>query len=216
MPKTSSPAGARGRRRPPRAPRAEDRYALRLRSAAARSSERRLLREPDDARVMAEVRVAQLRVAVEPERADDAALEGAHEEVGQEVRAGLLGQRLAHLVEGEHVVAGVAAQTRARPRPRSPRRARRRVPQSANATASAVVAAAEARELARDGRAIFSGRLCSAGGNGWTSIGQPRRSAIALTCSASAPQAITPTGGAGLPSPSAHAGKVSSSRKRSL
>ena len=42
---------------------------------------------------MAEVVVAQLRVAVEPEPAPDDAVETADEEVGQEIRAGLLGER---------------------------------------------------------------------------------------------------------------------------
>ena len=70
-----------------------------------------LLCEPDDTPVVTEVGIPKLRVAVEPERADDASLEGAHEEVGEEVRARLLGQRLPNVVEGEHVVAGVAAET---------------------------------------------------------------------------------------------------------
>src|SRR5262245_35438871 len=51
---------------------------------------RRRLGEPDDALVVAEVLVAQLRVAVEAEPADDHAVEGADEEVGQEVRARLV------------------------------------------------------------------------------------------------------------------------------
>ena len=103
-------------------------------SAAPRSCGRRALREPHHPRVVAEVGVPQLGVPVEPERADDAAVERAHEEVGKEVRAGLRRQRLLHLVESEHVVAGVAAQ------PLDARAGdhlieRPPVPQSANATA---------------------------------------------------------------------------------
>ena len=51
-------------------------------------------------------------MTVEAEGPDDAPLERADEEVRQEVRAGLLGQRLLHLVAREHVVARVAAQPR--------------------------------------------------------------------------------------------------------
>src|SRR6476659_8095849 len=47
----------------------------------------RALGEVDDPAVVAEVVVAQLRVAVEPERAPDGAVERPREEVGQEVRA---------------------------------------------------------------------------------------------------------------------------------
>src|SRR2546428_566113 len=73
---------------------------------------RRALREPDDPRVVAEVVVAQLRVAVEPEPADDDAVERAHEEVGQEIRAGLLGERLVHGLPRKEVVAVVALEPR--------------------------------------------------------------------------------------------------------
>ena len=48
------------------------------------------LGEPDHARVVAEVVVAQLGVAVEPERPDDEAVERADEEVGQEEDARLV------------------------------------------------------------------------------------------------------------------------------
>ena len=51
---------------------------------------RRLLREPDDLLVVAEVVVAQLGVAVEPETAHDDAVEAADEEVGEEVRRRLV------------------------------------------------------------------------------------------------------------------------------
>ena len=59
---------------------------------------------------MAEVVVAQLRPAVEPELAHDGVLEGAGQEVGEEVRAGLLGQRRGHLLAREDVVAVRAGQ----------------------------------------------------------------------------------------------------------
>src|SRR5581483_6103185 len=59
----------------------------------------RLLREPDDALVIAEVVVAQLGVAVEPEAAPDDAVEGADEEVGEVVGARLvLGEAAEELV----------------------------------------------------------------------------------------------------------------------
>src|SRR5919198_1257715 len=76
-----APAPAPAPRRPSRAPR-----------AAARGAQlgRGLLREPDDPLVVAEVLVAQLRVAVEPEPAPDDAVEAADEEVGEEVRRRLV------------------------------------------------------------------------------------------------------------------------------
>ena len=85
-----------------------------MRSAAAprRALGRRRapLGQPHDAAVAAEVRVAQLGVAVEAELADDGVLEGAGQEVGQEVGAGLLGRRGGDLVAREDVVAVLAAQ----------------------------------------------------------------------------------------------------------
>ena len=56
---------------------------------------RRALRQPHHPRVVAEVVVAQLGVAVEAELAHDRVLERAREEVGEEVRARLLGERRA-------------------------------------------------------------------------------------------------------------------------
>ena len=50
----------------------------------------RLLGEPDDLLVVAEVIVAQLGAPVEPEPAPDQAVEAAHEEVGEEVGARLV------------------------------------------------------------------------------------------------------------------------------
>ena len=50
----------------------------------------RVLRQPDDLFVIAEVLVAQLRVPVEPEPAPDDAVEAADEEVGEEERARLV------------------------------------------------------------------------------------------------------------------------------
>src|SRR4051812_46925335 len=79
-----------------------------LRRAAVRRRVR--LREPQDARVGAEVVVAQLGPAVEPELAHDRVLERAREEVGEEVRPGLLRERLRNLVAREDVVAVLAAQ----------------------------------------------------------------------------------------------------------
>ena len=97
------------------------------RSACARSAGGRLLREPDDLRVVAEVVVAELRVTVEPEPADDDAVEAADEEVGEEVRAGLV-LRAVHLVAVRAVEPRVArrgrrrsARTRRRPRRRGGR-----------------------------------------------------------------------------------------------
>ncbi len=58
---------------------------------------RRLLREPDDLLVVAEVVVAQLGVAVEAETAHDDAVEAADEEVREEVRRRLV-FRSVHLV----------------------------------------------------------------------------------------------------------------------
>src|SRR5262249_10459424 len=84
----------------------------RRRSCGRAELRRGSLREPEDARVPAEVVVAKLRVAVEPEREHDAPLERADEEVSEEVRPRLLDKRLADLVEREYVVAGVAAQAR--------------------------------------------------------------------------------------------------------
>src|SRR5262249_1970153 len=75
--------------------------ALRLRAQLLR----RRLREPDDARVVPEVLVAQLGMAVEPERAHHDLVERTHEEVRQEVGAGLLLHELAHLVPREDAVA---------------------------------------------------------------------------------------------------------------
>ena len=49
---------------------------------------RRALREPDDPAVVAEVVVAQLRVAVEAELADHGVLEAAGQEIGEEVGPG--------------------------------------------------------------------------------------------------------------------------------
>src|SRR6185312_1012792 len=54
--------------------------------------------------------VAQLGPAVEAELADDGVLERSREEVGQEVRARLLGERRADLLAGEQVVAVLTAQ----------------------------------------------------------------------------------------------------------
>ncbi len=70
------------------------------------------LGEPQHARVVAEVVLAQLGVAVEPELAHHRALESPREEVGEEVRARLLGQRLPNLVTREHVVAVLAGEPR--------------------------------------------------------------------------------------------------------
>ena len=72
----------------------------------------RPLGEPEHARVVAEVVVAQVRVAVEAELADDRVLECPREEVGQEVRARLLLQRRADLVAPEDVIAVVAVESR--------------------------------------------------------------------------------------------------------
>src|SRR3954451_17146593 len=83
-----------------------------LRSAAcgALGGRRAALREPDHAAVGAEVVVAQLGMAGEAQLADDGVLERPGEEVGQEVGAGLLLERGAHLVAGEDVVAVLAVE----------------------------------------------------------------------------------------------------------
>src|SRR5580704_15407112 len=72
---------------------------------------RRPLREPDHARVVAEVVVAELRIAVEPELPPHRVLERPRQEVREEVRAGVLLERGAHLGRSEHVVAVLALQT---------------------------------------------------------------------------------------------------------
>jgi hypothetical protein len=65
----------------------------------------RPLGEPDDAAIAAEVVVPQFGVSVQPKLAHDRPLEGSGQEVGQEVRAGLLGERVGDLLAPEHVVA---------------------------------------------------------------------------------------------------------------
>src|SRR5262249_11791016 len=68
--------------------------------------------EPHHARVVTEVLLAQLGVAVQPELAPDRVLERPGQEVGEEVRARLLLQRLANFLPREHVVAVIARQPR--------------------------------------------------------------------------------------------------------
>jgi len=68
----------------------------------------RTLREPYHARVVAEVLIAQVWVAVEPELVDDRVLECPRKEVGEEVGPRLLGERLAHLLAREDVVTVLA------------------------------------------------------------------------------------------------------------
>ena len=64
------------------------------------------LREPDHPPVVAEVVRPQLRVPVQPELGQDRAAEAAHQEVGEQVGAGLALQHRPHPVRaGEHVVA---------------------------------------------------------------------------------------------------------------
>ena len=119
------------------------------RSACARSSARRLLREPDDPLVVAEVVVAQLRVAVEPEPAPDDAVEAAHEEVGEEVRPRLVLRRRrprSSAAPGEprqvveraaRAAVGVATTTSSPSPPRRPRRGSARAGCAAPAAAAA-------------------------------------------------------------------------------
>ena len=90
---------------------------------------RRTLGEPHDPRVVTEILVAQLGVAIEPELAHDRVLERAREEVGQEVGAGLLlerdrdlGSRRTRRSSGRRSAAG----GRARRAPRASRSRRRR------------------------------------------------------------------------------------------
>src|SRR3954471_15291773 len=71
---------------------------------------RRPLREPQHARVAAEVGVAQLGVAVQAELAHHGVLERAREEVRQEVGARLVGERGARGVAAEHLVAVIAGE----------------------------------------------------------------------------------------------------------
>ena len=89
----------------------------------------RPLCEPGDSRVVAEVVVAQLRVAVEPERAHDGAVERADEEVGEEEDARLVARAVDLVAVGaleavEAVQVGAAVGVRdhhvvaAPPRPR--------------------------------------------------------------------------------------------------
>ena len=81
-------------------------------SAQARVAACRTLREPHDPRVMAEIFVAQLGMAVEAELANDGVLERAGEEVRQEVRARLLLSAAATSSAREHVVAMITRQPR--------------------------------------------------------------------------------------------------------
>ena len=154
---------------------------------------RRALRQPHAAAVGVEVVVAQLGIAVEAERAPDRVLERAREEVGEEVRARLLGQRLVHLVEAEEVVARVAARGARSRCPRAPRRARRSCRSRRRPPRRARGGPRSSASFSVTAGAMRSGRLCSCGGSAWTSRSRPRRRAIARTCSASAPQATTPT-----------------------
>ena len=71
-----------------------------------------MLGEPQHARVVAEVGVAQLGVAVEPELAHHRVLERARQEVGEEVRAGLLLERGLRVLARQHVVAVRALEPR--------------------------------------------------------------------------------------------------------
>ena len=190
-----SRAGARARARARLAhgallEREADRGGRALRGGARRRG--RALSQPDDAAIVAEVGVAQLRVAVEPERADHRVVEGAREEVGQEVAARLARERLADRAGGEDLVAVLALQARdGGPVERPVERA---------VGAAIAVGDRQRRSAARATRAssatagaIRSGRLCSVASSGCTSSAHPRRFAIARTCTASAPQATTPT-----------------------
>src|SRR3954467_9320648 len=84
--------------------------ARRRRLRRAFGGRRAPLRQPYHASVEAEVEVAQLGMAIEAELAHDRVLEGAREEVGEEVRARLGGHRLGHLLAREDVVAVLSAQ----------------------------------------------------------------------------------------------------------
>ncbi len=68
------------------------------------------LGQPHNPRVIAEIGIAQLGMAVESQPRPHGALEAASEKVGEEVGARLGGGRLGHLLLSEHVVAVVAAQ----------------------------------------------------------------------------------------------------------
>src|SRR5205085_1602642 len=72
----------------------------------------RALGQPHHARVVAEVVLAELGVAIEAELAPHRVLERAGQEVGEEVRTGLLLQRGTHLRIREHVVAILAVKPR--------------------------------------------------------------------------------------------------------
>src|SRR6185437_1825041 len=77
---------------------------------ASARGRRGALGQPHHARVVGEVGVSQLRPAVQAQLADHRVLEGAGEEVGEEVRAGLLVECLLDLVAADDVVAVVAGQ----------------------------------------------------------------------------------------------------------
>ena len=163
--------------RPSRAPRAAGR-AARLRAPPAGAAPRSALREPDDPRVVAEVVVAELRVAVEPEPAHDDAVEAADEEVGQVVGAGLVVQR-----------ARPSRRARSSGRPRAARSpsSAPRVPQSAYATTHVGRRRPPSRPPRGSARAGCAARAAADAPR----ASQPRRRAIASTWSASAPQATT-------------------------
>src|SRR3954467_12042664 len=84
--------------------------ARRRRLRRALGGRRAPLRQPHHASVEAEVDVAQLGMAIAAELAHDRGLEGAREEVGEQVRARLGGHRLGALLAREDVVAVLAAQ----------------------------------------------------------------------------------------------------------
>ena len=148
---------------PPSPRLADPRAAGRARGCALRAPAQlagRPLREPDDARVVAEVVVAQLRVAVEPEPAQDDAVEAADEEVGQEVRAGLVVRERA----------ARRARSSAAPSSRGSPSSAPRVPQSAYATTRVV-----ARPPPRRPRRDPLGPVVQLGRQRTTSSSQPRR-----------------------------------------
>ena len=155
---------------------------------------RRLLRQPHHPPVVAEVRVAQVGIPVEPEAPPHEVVERLHQEVGEEERARLLvADRGDRRGAGEQVVAGLAGQPLgAQPRAQLVDRAAAAAVGVADRRSGRSGRAARAASASRAG-AIRSGRLCSSGGSGWTSSSRPFRAAMAFTWRASAPQASTAT-----------------------
>ena len=161
------------------------------RSAAARTRAVGVLGEPDDAAVVAEVVVAQLR-DTGPGRARRRPSGGTTSRGSRSARRCRARPRAARAcarVPGEQLVAVGAGQPRHRRAGRTPRRARRRCRSRRRPPPPARTGAAGRAPASSTAAAIRSGRLCSSGGRGCTSTGQPRRAATSATCRAIAPQA---------------------------